>query len=78
MKTLLFVATLSLFGAGAAYAAPQTTDAPPADAAAPAATADANVPLCSRTVRDKCMNPSEARHHKATHGKAKKTAAKKK
>lgn len=64
MKILPILAVLALGSATAAYA----------DAPAPAAAAD--VPLCSRTVTDNCMNPSQAPHHarpaksRKAHGKA--------
>jgi hypothetical protein len=45
MKTLILSTALLLGSAGAAQAA---------------MAADANVPLCSKTVTDECMNPSQA------------------
>lgn len=50
MKILPIIAVLALGSATAAYA----------DTPTPAA---ADVPLCSRTVTDNCMNPSQAPHH---------------
>ena len=57
MKILPILAALALGSATAAYA---DTPAPAAD----------NVPLCSRTVTDNCLNPSQA-SHAARHAKAK-------
>jgi hypothetical protein len=63
MKTIaIFAVVLALGGASMANAAP------------PASNAAGNVPLCSRTVTDECMNPSQApraashhaHHHRAT------------
>lgn len=56
MKTLLFATALLLGGATAAGAAPPKTVATP----------QGDVPLCSKTVTDECMNPSAA-HAAATH-----------
>lgn len=57
MKTVLLIAALTLGGATVA------------NAAAPAASS--GVPLCSRTVTDECMNPSQApkamKHHATRH-----------
>ena len=54
MKTALLLAILSLGGSTAAYAAPDMDHM------------NGNVPLCSRTLRDNCMNPSQA-HHEGHH-----------
>lgn len=69
MKTLLLATALLLGGATAAGAAiPRTVSTPQGD-----------VPLCSKTVTDECMNPQSApaatqhaRHH---HAAAKRRAA---
>jgi hypothetical protein len=52
MKMLILSTALAMGSAGMAQAA---------------TTADANVPLCSKTVTDECMNPSQA--PKAMHAK---------
>ncbi len=60
MKTLLLATALLLSGATAAQAAtPRTVATPQGD-----------VPLCSKTVTDECMNPSQATgtaHHARHH-----------
>jgi len=58
MKVLIFAAALSLSGAALAQDAQQGTE---------------NYPVCSRTVTDKCVNPSQSgeggRHYGAARGK---------
>ena len=51
MKILPILVVLALGSATAAFAD------------MPATTTAADVPLCSRTVTDNCMNPSQAPHH---------------
>lgn len=55
MKTILLLGAFMLGGAAAANAAT------PADLAA------GRVPLCSKTITDSCMNPSQASHHTSHH-----------
>lgn len=55
MKKLLLIAALTLGGASVA------------NAATPAALAAGNVPLCSKTITDSCMNPSQASHRASHH-----------
>ena len=57
-----------------AAAAPADTPTPPAPAAA--ATDDSNLPTCSRTVTDKCVQKAGSGHHMTKHHAAKKKAPK--
>lgn len=49
---------------------------PPATAAAAAATDDSNLPVCSRSVTDKCVQKGASSHHVTKHHAAKKKAPK--
>lgn len=63
MKTVLFLAALTLSGAAIAKDVPARAAAPAQVAQAPAATQNGPVPTCSKSVQDECMNATHSAHH---------------